>query len=267
VADVLLQEIVEAVSGWPEVLAVAEGGSRATGNADNASDIDLYIYARGAPDVEERRQFLLARSDHFEIDNRVWETGDEWVDRESGTVVDMMYRSPEWIDGELARVLDSHQASLGYSTCLWHNVMTSRLLFDRNGWFEALQVKARQPYPVELARAVVAKNYRLLRNAQSSFMSQILKAAGRGDLVSVNHRTSALLASYFDVLFALNRTPHPGEKRLVMQASRLPLAPAELGDQMRALLAAGASCEGGRLREILDGMIDELDRLLARSAL
>ena len=47
------------------------------------------------------------------LNNRVWETGDEWTDRESGAVVDMMYRSPEWIEGELARVLDRYQAPLG----------------------------------------------------------------------------------------------------------------------------------------------------------
>jgi hypothetical protein len=29
--------------------------------------------------------------------------------------------------------------------------------------------------------------------------------------VSLNHRTAALLASYFDVLFALNRVHHPGD--------------------------------------------------------
>jgi hypothetical protein len=262
-ADALTQEIVEVVLTWPEVDAVVEGGSRSTGNADAASDIDLYVYARPEPDVERRREFILARSDRFEIDNRVWETGDEWTDRDSGTVVDLMYRSPEWIEGELARVLDQHQASLGYSTCLWHNVRTSRLLFDRYGWFEALQAKARQPYPVELARAIVAKNYRLLRNAESSFMSQILKAAARGDLVSVNHRAAAFLASYFDISFALNLTPHPGEKRLVMHASGLPLAPAGLGDQVRALVAAGAECNRDRLEGILDGMVDELDQLLA----
>lgn len=266
-ADDLILSIVEVVSQWPEVDAVAEGGSRATVNADAASDIDLYIYARAEPHVGKRREFILARSGCFEIDNRVWETGDEWTDRETGTVVDMMYRSPQWIEGELARILDRHQASLGYSTCLWHNVRTSRLLFDRDGWFEALQVKARQPYPVELARAIVAKNYRLVRNAQSSFMNQIVKAAARGDLVSVNHRGAAFLASYFDVLFALNLTPHPGEKRLVMHASALPLAPSGLGDYVRQMLAAGAECNREMLRETLDAMVEELDLLLERGAL
>ena len=39
-----LSELVETISNWPEVLAVAEGKSRAKGNQDQASDLDLYIY-------------------------------------------------------------------------------------------------------------------------------------------------------------------------------------------------------------------------------
>lgn len=51
-----------------------------------------------------------------------------------------------------------------------------------------------------------------------SFDEQIRNALLRNDIVSVNHRISAFLASYFDVLFAMNRITHPGEKKLVPYA-------------------------------------------------
>ena len=52
----------------------------------------------------------------------------------------------------------------------------------------------------------------------ASYYEQIEKALTRNDFVSVNHRISAFLASYFDVIFALNETLHPGEKRLMNYA-------------------------------------------------
>ena len=55
----------------------------------------------------------------------------------------------------------------------------------------------------------------MLDGVIASYDSQIIKAYQRGDFVSVNHRISAYLASYFDIIFALNKMYHPGEKRLV----------------------------------------------------
>ena len=88
-------------------------------------------------------------------------------------------------------------------------------------WLHQLQAEARQPYPEELRRAIVAKNHPILRAMSSSYLQQIEIAVQREDFVSINHRTAALLASYFDILFALNRLPHPGEKRLLHYAEAL----------------------------------------------
>jgi hypothetical protein len=265
--DSVVDQITKSVSGWPEVVAIAEGGSRVIGNADAASDVDLYIYVQGEISVDRRSALILARSDNAELDNRVWETSDEWTDRVTGIAVDMMYRSSNWIEGEVTQVLDQHKASLGYSTCLWHNVLTSRPHYDRNGWFAALQAKASQLYPAQLARAIVAKNYPLLREAHGAFAKQILRAARRGDIVSVNHRTAAFLASYFDVLFALNRVPHPGEKRLLKLAAQLPLIPKTLTSEVTHLLIAGVPCHEEELRTVLNRLVDSLDGLLSSANL
>ena len=44
---------------------------------------------------------------------------------------------------------------------------------------------------------------------------QIGKAVKRDDIVSVNHRVTEFVATYFDVIFAVNEMTHPGEKKLV----------------------------------------------------
>ena len=51
-----------------------------------------------------------------------------------------------------------------------------------------------------------------------SYYDQINSAVERDDFVSVNHRCAAFLASYFDIVFALNRVLNPGEKKLVQFA-------------------------------------------------
>jgi Nucleotidyltransferase domain len=250
------------MSEWPEVLAIAEGGSHATGNADDFSDVDLYVYSDDAVPVEERSALILPRSDDAEIDNRVWEPGDIWTDRLTGISVDIMYRTRSWMETMLSQVLDRHEASLGYSTCFWHNVLTSKPYFDRSNWFAELQKRAAQPYPEKLVEAIIAKNYPLLRDAHTAFATQISLAVERSDLVSVNHRTAAFLASYFDVLFALNRVPHPGEKRLVKLAAKLPLRPDDLAGRVTALLTAGLECRKEHLEIALNNLVDDLDVLL-----
>ena len=261
----LVRELCEAVSTWPEVTAIALGGSRAIGGADAGADIDLYVYAQKAPAPECRRKLFAPRATRLELDNRVWETGDEWTDRSTGIDVDLMYRSPQWIEDALSRVLDDHQSSVGYTTCLWHNVKTSHIRFDRCGWYTGLHAKAQCAYPPPLAAAIIAKNYPLLRRAHSSFQAQILKAVDRKDIISINHRIAAFFASYFDVLFALNRVPHPGEKRLLRHASQLPFSPASLTQDVNQILLAGAACQREPLQSLTNSLIDGLESLLSAS--
>jgi len=79
--------------------------------------------------------------------------------------------------------------------------------------------------------------------------------------VNVNHRVAAVLASYFDILFAVNRALHPGEKRLLGQASRhCPQRPARMVEQVDARLAAAAI--GESVLAALDGPTGDLDLLL-----
>jgi hypothetical protein len=217
--------------------------------------------------ISERAAAASKFAHRSEVGNRFWEPGDEWIDEHTGIHVDVMFRQTDWIEARLARVLDEQEASVGYSTCFWHNVLHSRVLFDRHGWFAALRTKAQRPYPEELRRAIVAKNFPILRNTLSAYTHQLDRAAKRGDRVSVNHRVAALLASYFDVVFAINRMPHPGEKRLVQIAqARCDRLPDGMSEQVEGLLKA-VSDPGGEVLRWADLLIDGLEALLRAEGL
>lgn len=260
-------EIAAAFGTLPEVLAVTLAGSRTVGMTDPRSDYDMYVYATAEIPVAARRRIAERFADRLELDNRYWEPGDEWRNSADDLHVDLMYRSPQWIEEQLERILARHEAWVGFSTCFWYNVQTSRALFDRDGWFAALQVRAAVPYPEPLRRAIVAKNYPILRNTHSSYIYQLTSAVARRDRVSVNHRVAALLASYFDILFAVNRLPHPGEKRLVaFAAQRCARLPERMEVDLDALLTA-AGGDGSAVLSAAHALLDGLDALLADEGL
>jgi hypothetical protein len=261
-SEQVARSVASRFAALPEVEAVAMGGSQAAARADEGSDLDLYVYARPEPSLAARAA-LAAGSPRAELGNRFYEPGDEWIDPESGLHVDAMYRDPRWIEEELDRVLVRHEARVGYSTAFWYGVQKGVALFDRTGWYARLRARAQAPYPEALTRAVVAKNLPLLRANLSSFAAQLDKAVARRDLVSANHRAAAFLASAFDVLFALNRLPHPGEKRLLAIAlATCPLRPPELAAQVEGLLAAAAAPgpELARRAEELGAALEALAR-------
>ena len=216
----LAQQIADRYAGTGEVEAVALAGSRLSPFVDEHSDIDLYVYS-SVPLTLEQRSKVAIDALRSEIGNSFWEPGDEWVDGETGISVDVMFRTTPWIEDQLDRVLRRHEASVGYSTCFWYNVRNSRALFDRVGWFKSIQEIAKAAYPAELKRGIVEKNHPILRKNMSSYRHQIGLALERDDAVSLNHRVTVLLASYFDIVFAVNEQPHPGEKRLVRFAEAL----------------------------------------------
>jgi hypothetical protein len=250
----------------PEVEAVALGGSRGAAGVgtDEASDIDVYVFTRAGIPLAARREIVEAAggATRADLGMTFWGPGDEWLHAPTGIHVDAIYFDAAWMEEQVDRVLVRHEASLGYTTCFWHTVRGSVALEDPQGWLAALQARCAVSYPEELRRNVVARNHPVLREVLPAYANQLAKAARRGDLVSVNHRLAGLLASYFDILFAVNRVPHPGEKRLVEAAlascGRLPEGmAADVADVLRT-----ATTDLPGLAARVDHLLDRLDALL-----
>jgi hypothetical protein len=227
------------------------------------SDIDLYVYTSAVIPLGARQALVAEmQARRADLNLQFWDLGDEWYDAATGLEVDVVYWEPAWMESQLDRLWRQHQASLGYTTCFWYTIRYSRLLFDRRGWFSDLQQQSEQPYSEALRHAVIAKNHAVLRRVIPSYTHQIEKASRRGDRVSLNHRVAALLASYFDAVFALNRVLHPGEKRLIEWAqAQCAHLPVEMADQIEAVLQAACLVDG-RLMQQVNALLDNLDELL-----
>ena len=241
--DPRVHDLALQVSKLDHVEAVILGGSISTGIIDGRSDIDLYVYARQAIEVALRERILKPRAARLELQRDFWEWEDTWIEHDGGKF-EIMYRGCGHTEQEVERRLCRCEASVGYSTCVLHTLAHGVVLVDRNGWFKALQQRVLSTnYPDKLLRAVIAKNFPVLGPIISSYEDQIESAFARRDLVSLIHRTAAWLASYFDIVFAVNRQYHPGEKRLLVQAARLPTYPAKMVEDLTLICSTACDLE------------------------
>ncbi len=107
------------------VETVALAGSLASGAGSRDSDIDLYVYLHAELPKADRARIVSATTRPEAIDNSFWGPGDEWRDAETDIHVDVIFWSVPWIEDQLDRVLRRYEASLGYSTSIWHTVRRS----------------------------------------------------------------------------------------------------------------------------------------------
>ena len=244
----------------PQVEAIALGGSRATGRYDETSDYDVYVYLKSPVEETVRRDILSRYCKYMEIGNSFWELEDD-VTLNDGIDMDIIYRNMENFANTVSSVVDECRAWNGYTTCMWHNLINSVIVYDRNGKLRDLQRKYEIPYPEKLKENIIDNNFKLLTGMLPSFERQIEKAEQRGDLVSVNHRVTEFLASYFDILFALNEMTHPGEKRMQSICSReCRILPANFDRNLNLLFC-------GMFREpvspVIGEMIAELRKIIS----
>ena len=87
----LAKRIAGRYGALAQVEAVALTGSQNSGLADDASDIDLYVYLRADLPVTERMEVAAPYADGAEFDNRYWGTEDAWTDLASGIHVEGIF--------------------------------------------------------------------------------------------------------------------------------------------------------------------------------
>ena len=254
----MFEQVIAKFSALPQIEAIALGGSRAGTQYDEASDYDIYLYCTEEIPEDLRRNILLPYCSHLELNNHFWEPEDNGTFC-NGVDFDILYRNLDSFAADVAQTVEQYRASNAYSTCMWHNLLTCKILYDRDGRLSAAKTRFSVPYPKQLQQNILTQGWRLLADSMPAYHYQIEKAARRGDWVSVNHRTAAFLETYFDVLFALNEKTHPGEKRLVtLCLKQCPILPEHFEENINRLLS--------HLFGSADILIADVDRILTELA-
>lgn len=214
-----MNNILKEFSQIPEVKAIAIGGSSSAKTSDKTSDTDIYIFSANEVSIEQREKIIKKVSSKYDLGEEYFGSGDEFLYNKENIVLDMMYWDISWFENIIENVWEKHYASNGYTTCFLYTLNNFNIIYDPDNWLHNLQSKIKTDYPLELQKNILERNMNLMKSKPfASYYEQIEKAIKRNDINSINHRISAFLASYFDVIFAMNKLLHPGEKRLIKYA-------------------------------------------------
>lgn len=255
-----LNRIVAQVAGLPGFVAISLGGSAATGLDDAASDLDLHVYWR-APlaDTDQRVERLARVADAGSVQANILTWGLEDHIRVGGRLVELVYLSLDDLLAEARRAYGEGLIGEGFTTALLFCAARGRPLHDATGELAALRERLLAEYPEPTRRLLLQHHPDLLR----VYLKHLRLAQSRGDLLSVQQRRATVQMVFFNLLFALNRRYHPGEKRLLVHSLSCPLRPAEC--ETRWQHAARLAADDPALAATLGDLVEELCELIARS--
>ena len=255
-----MNKIIEEFSKIPEVEAIAIGGSSTAKTSDKSSDLDIYVFSKNGVPIELRENIIKEVSSKYEIGEEYFGSGDEFLYDKENIVMDLMYWNINWFEDIVNNVWIKHYPSNGYTTCFLYTLNNFNIIYDPNNWLKNLQNKIKTDYPSELQKNIIKRNLMLMKDKPfASYYEQIEKAIKRNDINSINHRISAFLASYFDVIFAMNKLLHPGEKRLIRYAiNNCKILPEDFENNITELL----NQPNIKTEKILDDMIKNLKNSL-----
>lgn len=248
--------IIDEYKNFSEVKAIALGGSGVNNTSDNLSDIDVYIFVEKDIVVKNREKLVKQYSSKYEVGGEYFGSGDEFFVDKLNRQLDVMYWNVNWFESIVENTWFKYYPSNGYTTAFLFTLNNFQIIYDKDNWLKTLQDSIQTKYPNALKQNIIKRNMMLLKDKPfASYYEQIKKAINRNDIVSIDHRISAFMASYFDIIFAVNELLHPGEKRLVKYAKdNCQILPDNFEENINKLLVQPNS----ETLNILDDMVESL---------
>ncbi len=226
--DAVVTKTLSVLSVMPGVVAVSLGGSVAAGMADEASDLDLHVYwdeLLPAPKARAARLRTIADPDTVRAGLTSWGMEDQYSVH--GRPIELIYR--RWADvyDEVERSYDAGLSGQGFTTAVLYCIAHGQLIHDPTGALGIARARLVREFPEATRLAVLRREIPLLE----FHLGYLRRAQDRGDFVFAQHLRFKLQMFFFDVLFALNRLYHPGEKRLLEHSRRRLLRPVACEDR------------------------------------
>ena len=256
----VLDKILSEFKELDGVEAIGIGGSSASKKADSSSDIDIYVFTSKDIPIEQRKKIIQKYSSKYDVGQDYFGPDDEFYVDSMNKDFDIVYFDKKWIEDNYKNVWIDANPSNGYTTCFLYTLSILDVKHDKTGWLENLKTQLNTPYPKKLQENIIKRNMMLLNDKPfASYSSQLQKAVKRNDFNSVNHRITAFLESYFDIIFAKNELLHPGEKRLVQYAkAHCRILPKDFEKNVNDLVVAPID----RKTQIASKMVENLREIL-----
>ena len=254
------KSIINQYKDFSEVKAIALGGSGVNNTSDHLSDIDVYIFVDKDILVSSREEMVKRISSKYEVGCEYFGSGDEFLVDKLDCQLDIMYWNVNWFENIIENIWFKHYPSNGYTTAFLFTLNNFQIIYDTDNWLLNLQTSIQTEYPNELKQNIIKRNIMLMKDKPfASYYEQIEKAVKRNDVISINHRITAFLASYFDIIFAVNELLHPGEKRLIQYAKdNCSILPDNFEENIKKLLIQS----NFETLNILNDMVEKLRKII-----
>jgi hypothetical protein len=254
---------------------IALGGAHAKMTGDAHSDLDLYLFAGEVLPNEERTAAVGRFSDQVR-DIVSWDTGapfdqagtdftfgevrvECWL-RHSGRIETAIR---ECRQGVVRREWVTWTTTGFYNHCCLADLQAMVVLDDPAGLLDGWKEQVRE-YPPALRRSILSQHLAAARFWPDNF--HYASAVERQDLVYCTGIVQQVVHNLIQVLFALNRTYFPGDKKLVDAVGRLPRRPGQLEARLTGLIFPGRRPDRDVLREqrqLLQTLLADVEALVA----